>query len=195
MRTLVLASTSPYRHQLLQQLQLPFIACAPKYKETIDQTIAPELVVKHLAQGKAQSLAKDYPEALIIGSDQVFVDARGRVLGKPRTPERAVEQLRMMSGNTHTFYTGLVVIDSVSGETLSDFSAFSVTLRDLSDEEIRAYVGLENPVDCAGSFKIEGLGISLMEKMEGEDYTSLIGLPLIKLNGMLRYFGVNALLD
>lgn len=193
MRSLVLASTSPYRKQLLQQLQLPFITASPIFEEEIDQQVAPELVVKHLALHKAESLRRHFPDSLIIGSDQVFVDARRRILSKPEDLEKALDQLRGMAGRSHIFYTGVAVLDARTGEVKTDFSTFSVTLRNLSEEEICSYLERESPLDCAGSFKIEGLGIALMEKMEGDDYTSLIGLPLIKLTGLLRQFGVNPL--
>jgi septum formation protein len=193
MREIVLASTSPYRRQLLQQLQLPFVAAAPRYEEAIEQEVAPGLLVKHLAAGKAESLAPFHPDALIIGSDQVFVDPRNRILGKPGDAEKAEEQLRAMAGKTHTFFTGVAVHDSLSGETITDFATYTVTLRHLDHEQIRSYVERENPVDCAGSFKIEGLGIALMDEMGGEDYTSLIGLPLIKLVRILEQFGIKIL--
>lgn len=193
MRTLVLASTSPYRMQLMRQLELTFQVAAPQYQEVLDQEIAPELFVKHQALHKALSLRKRYPDALIIGSDQVFVDARQRMLGKPGSVDGAVAQLMEMRGRRHTFYTGIAVLDSGSGEHLSEFEPFSVTLRKLSQDQIRHYVEREDPVDCAGSFRIEGLGIALMEKMEGNDYTALIGLPLIRLVDMLGHFGVDIL--
>lgn len=194
MKTLVLASTSPYRRRLLKQLGIPFLTAAPQCREEIQPGIAPELLVKHLAMQKAQSLADRYEDALIIGSDQVFVDSRNRVLGKPGSTQKAFEQLKSMSGRSHTFFTGLCLLDSATGESQVDYSTFSVTLRKLSDDEIRSYVRREDPVDCAGSFKIEGLGIALMETMRGEDYTGLIGLPLIKLCGMLREAGIEPLL-
>ena len=190
MRTIVLASTSPYRLQLLRQLGVPFQVAAPAFEETIAQGVAPELLVKHLACQKALSLRERHPEALIIGADQVFIDPRQRILGKPGTPDRACEQLREMAGKSHTFFTGVSVLDAVTGESITDFATYTVKLRPLSDAQIRRYVELENPVDCAGSFKIEGLGVALMERMEGDDYTTLIGLPLIKLTGMLERFGV-----
>jgi septum formation protein len=193
MRNLILASTSPYRRELLGQLGLHFDAVTPLYTENIDQRIAPELLVKHLSYGKAESLRRNYPDALIIGSDQVFVDLRGRILGKPGSRAAAIKQLQAMSGLSHTFYTGVTVFDAQSGESISDFSAFTVTLRTLTDEQIVSYLDRDRPFNCAGSFKIEGLGIALMEKMEGEDYTSLIGLPLIKLTSLLGQFGVNVL--
>ena len=194
MRSVVLASTSPYRKQLLQQLQIPFVSASPVYQEEIDQEVAPELLVRHLAFHKAESLRRHFPQSLIIGADQVFVDQRRRILGKPGDFAAAAEQLRAMAGRSHTFYTGLAVLDAESGESQVDFVTFAVTLRALTEEEIVSYLRRETPYDCAGSFKIEGLGIALMEKMAGEDYTSLIGLPLIKLSEILRRFGVNVLL-
>jgi len=193
MRQLVLASTSPYRAQLLRQLRYPFLIAAPHFEERIDPSVAPELLVRHLALGKAESLRETFPDALVIGSDQVFVDQRGRSLGKPGNAEAAEAQLRQMAGRTHTFYTGLALVDNRDGNCQSDFEAFSVTLRKLTDAQIANYVRRESPIHCAGSFMIEGLGIALMEKMEGDDYNSLIGLPLIKLVTMLEQFGVKIL--
>lgn len=193
MRQLVLASTSPYRRQLLGQLQVPFVAAAPDYEETIDTSLAPELLVRHLALGKAQSLVTAYPDALIIGSDQVFADQRGRAIGKPGDFKTAFSQLKQMAGRTHTFYTGLALVDSRNGQILSDCADYSVTFRPLSEQQIRSYLQREQPYDCAGAFKIEGLGIALMAKMAGDDYNALIGLPLIKLVGMLQQSGVDIL--
>ena len=193
MRTLVLASTSPYRLQLLRQLGLSFHVAAPLFKEQLDQSVAPELLVRHQALHKAKSLAERYPDALIIGADQVFVDARHRILGKPGSSEQAIAQLLDMQGKTHTFYTGVAVFDSASGSHFATCETFTVTMRALSEAQIRSYVERDNPLDCAGSFKIEGLGIALMEQMEGRDYTALIGLPLIRLVDILKQFGVDVL--
>jgi len=192
MRKLVLASTSPYRRELLERLGLPFEAAAPRFDEQIDQGTDPEELVRNLALGKALSLAADFPGAVIIGSDQVFV-AAGEIIGKPGTTEKAFEQLRRMSGASHTFYTGLAVIDTVSGKSLTSCVPFTVTLRQLADDEIRNYIRREKPLNCAGSFMIEGLGIALMEKLEGTDFTALIGLPLIQLITLLRQVGINPL--
>ncbi len=193
MRKIILASTSPYRAQLLEQLQLPFEAADPDYVEDMDPSVAPALLVRHLAIGKAQSLVEKFPDALIIGSDQVFVDQRERPMGKPGNMQRATQQLRQMSGMTHTFYTGLAVVDSLTGEVQADHDSFSVTLRSLNDAQIQSYLLREQPFDCAGSFKVEGLGIALMEQMAGNDYNSLIGMPLIKLVTMLEHFRVSVL--
>ncbi|PLX98784.1 MAG: septum formation protein Maf [Desulfuromonas sp.] len=193
MRKIVLASTSPYRKQLLQQLGLPFVTAAPEFTEVLDPQVAPSLLVRHLALGKAQSLAGKYPDALIIGSDQIFVDQRKRPVGKPGDKHRAFLQLQQMAGRTHCFYTGLALYDSRNETSQSDYATYSVTFRQLSDEQIDDYLEREQPYDCAGSFKIEGLGIALMEKMEGEDYNALIGLPLIKLVTMLGEAGVRVI--
>ncbi|HOP39737.1 MAG TPA: Maf family protein [Geobacteraceae bacterium] len=192
MKSIVLASTSPYRRELLEKLGLPFRTVSPRFDERIEQGDAPEEQVQRLALGKALSLREDFPDAVIIGSDQVFVVA-DEIVGKPGTAERAFEQLKRMSGGCHTFYTGLAVADAATGETLTACVPFTVTLRDLTDDEIRNYISRERPLNCAGSFMIEGLGIALMEKLEGEDFTALIGLPLIRLVAMLRRFGVNPL--
>jgi len=192
MKKLVLASTSPYRRELMERLGLPFEAAAPRFDEQIEQGIAPEDLVQSLALGKALSLTDDFPDSVIIGSDQVFV-AAGKIVGKPGTAEKAFAQLKSMSGASHTFYTGLAVVDSASGTNLTSCVPFTVTLRSLADDEIRNYIRRENPLNCAGSFMIEGLGIALMEKLEGTDFTSLIGLPLIQLITLLRQLGINPL--
>jgi septum formation protein len=193
MRRIILASSSPYRQQLLRQLQLSFLTAAPNFIEDIDPNVAPALLVRHLALGKAQSLIEVHPDALIIGSDQLFVDQRGRPVGKGGTMEKAFQQLRQMAGKTHCFYTGLALLDSRTGTVQTDYATFSVTFRALSDDQIYNYLQREKPFDCAGSFKIEGLGIALIEKMAGEDYNALIGLPLIKLVSMLEIAGIKVL--
>ncbi len=193
MRKIILASTSPYRQQLLHQLCLPFTTAAPDFVEETDQSVAPALLVRHLALGKAQSLAERFPDALIIGSDQLFVDQRGRSVGKAGNIEVAFQQLKQMVDRTHCFYTGLALLDSRSGIVQTDYATFSVTFRKLSDDQIYNYLQREKPFDCAGSFKIEGLGIALIEKMAGDDYNALIGLPLIKLVSMLEIAGIRVL--
>lgn len=192
MRTLVLASTSPFRRELLERLGLPFTTAAPPFEERLDQDADAAGLAGSMALGKALSLADDFPDALIIGSDQVLV-TDGEIIGKPGSVERAREQLRSMSGASHTFHTGLAVVDTASGETHVATVPFTVTLRELTDREIDNYIRLDDPLGCAGSFKIEGLGIALMEKLEGDDFTALIGLPLIELVSMLRRLGVNPL--
>ena len=193
MRNLVLASTSPYRMQLMRQLGLPFQVAAPLFDEQLDQSVSPELLVRHHALHKAKSLAGRYPDALIIGADQVFVDDRHRIVGKPGDVEQAVAQLLSMQGKSHVFYTGVAVFDSASGSHFATCETFTVTLRPLTEAQVRNYIARENPVDCAGSFKIEGLGIALMEKLDGRDHTSLIGLPLIRLVEILKQFDLDVL--
>jgi septum formation protein len=192
MRQIVLASTSPYRRELLERLGMPFTVAEPLFDERIEQDVEPAELVRKFALGKALSLAATFPDALIIGSDQVFVVA-GEIVGKPVTPEKAFEQLRRMSGATHTFFTGLAAVDTATGENRTSCVHFTVTLRHLTDDEIRNYIRRENPLNCAGSFMIEGLGIALMERLEGADFTSLIGLPLIELVTILRTLGINPL--
>lgn len=192
MRRIVLASTSPFRRELMERLGMPFETAEPLFEEIVEPGEEPAELVKRLALGKALSLAPAYPDALIIGSDQVFV-AGGEIVGKPGSVERARQQLRMMSGGTHTFHTGLAVVDTASGVTHAVAVPFTVTLRELTDGEIDEYVRRDDPLCCAGSFKIEGLGIALMERLEGDDFTALIGLPLIALVSMLRKLAVNPL--
>jgi MAF protein len=192
MTPLVLASTSPFRQALLNKLGFPFITAAPNCDETpLPHESAPQLV-QRLALAKAQALAAHYPESWIIGSDQVCV-LNGEITGKPHTVENACQQLAAASGNAITFYTGLALIHPQSGQQSVICDPFTVHFRQLSDEEIRGYVEKEQPLQCAGSFKSEGLGICLFERLEGRDPNTLIGLPLIALNEMLRAVGINAL--
>lgn len=187
---LVLASTSPYRRELLSRLLLPFEAVAPDYDEGEGgPASAPEIALTH-ALGKARSLKSRFPGRVIIGSDQA-AEVDGEILGKPGSVENAFRQLAFMSGKTVAFHTGLAVIHT--GGELAACETFKVTLKTLTLAEIESYVVAEMPVDCAGSFKIEGLGIALMEKLSGDDYTSLIGLPLIRLAEMLGKAGVDVL--
>lgn len=187
MKPLLLASTSPYRRELLQRLGLPFDAAAPAYEETAPPGLLPEEVARLHALGKAQSLAAAHPGRIVIGSDQV-AELDGEVLGKPGTVEAAVAQLERMSGRLVRFHTGLAVVKGEQKIVVCE--PFAVRLRRVTQEEIRAYVAREKPLGCAGSFMIEGLGIALMEGMEGRDYTALIGLPLIALTELLARFGV-----
>lgn len=190
MNPLILASTSPYRRELLSRLLLPFEAVAPDYDEGAARgATAPEIAMEH-ALGKARSIAGRFPGRIIIGSDQT-AEVGGEVLGKPGTVENAFRQLAAMSGRTVVFHTGLAVLSGGVERTACE--RFAVTLRKLSLAEIESYVLAEMPVDCAGAFKIEGLGIALMERLSGEDYTSLIGLPLIRLTSLLKDSGVDVL--
>ncbi len=190
MLALVLASGSPYRRDLLSRLRLPFSYQAPNIDETRREDEAAEALVRRLARTKAEALSHAYPNHLIIGSDQVAVLGQ-EILGKPLTVERAREQLRAASGKSVTFYTGLALLNSKNGECQLDCIPFTVHFRSLSDAQIDRYLHSDNPLDCAGSFKAESLGISLFRSTEGPDATSLVGLPLIRLVDMLHHAGIS----
>ncbi|WP_193132081.1 Maf family protein [Enterobacter hormaechei] len=185
MPNLVLASTSPYRRMLLEKLGIPFECAAPEVDETPQPGESPRHLVTRLAKEKAQSLAVRYPAHLIIGSDQVCV-LDGEITGKPHTEENACQQLLRARGSIVTFYTGLALYNSASGHLQTECEPFDVHFRHLSEQEIMDYVRRERPLDCAGSFKSEGLGIALFDKMDGRDPNTLVGLPLIALCQMLR---------
>lgn len=191
-RTLVLASTSPYRRALLERLGYPFITANPGLEEVPEEGESAAGMVTRLAEAKARALASRYPGAVIVGSDQMAV-LDGVALGKPGTRERAERQLREASGRRVDFLTGLCVLDAASGAAATVCEPYSVHFRTLSEAEISSYVRREQPYDCAGSFKSEGLGIALFERMEGGDPTALIGLPLIRLTHLLRRFGIDVL--
>ncbi|EMY7926916.1 Maf family protein [Klebsiella aerogenes] len=194
MSNLLLASTSPWRRMLLEKLSLPFECAAPEVNETPLPGESARQLVTRLAQAKAQTLASRFPQHLIIGSDQVCV-LDGDITGKPHTEENAYRQLRKASGTIVTFYTGLALYNSANGHLQTECEPFDVHFRHLSDQEIEAYIRKENPLQCAGSFKSEGLGITLFERLEGRDPNSLVGLPLIALCQMLRREGFNPLLS
>ena len=187
--TIVLGSTSPYRSVLLRRLGLPFETAAPAVDETAYPGEPPAALVQRLSERKARAVAERAADALIIGSDQVAV-LDGAVLGKPGTRENAVRQLTVASGRSVRFLTGLCVLDSASDVVEVDVVPFDVRFRVLTKEQIERYVNAESPLDCAGSFKSEGLGIALFERMEGDDPTALMGLPLIRLVRMLSRFGI-----
>ncbi|SDL13071.1 MAF protein [Pseudomonas delhiensis] len=189
MRPLILASSSPYRRELLQRLRLPFECASPDIDESPLPDESAEQLVRRLAEAKARTLAARFPQHLIIGSDQAAVQGQA-ILGKPHTLERAVEQLKASSGNSVSFLTGLALLDSASGRCQVDCIPFRVHFRELDEARIRRYLEAERPFDCAGSFKAEGLGVSLFRATEGEDGTSLVGLPLIRLVDMLLAEGV-----
>ncbi|WP_058913975.1 Maf family protein [Entomohabitans teleogrylli] len=193
MTPIVLASTSPFRRALLEKLGIPFICAIPDADETPREGETARQLVTRLAREKAQSLRVQYPSHLIIGSDQVCV-LGNNITGKPHTERNAVAQLRQARGNRVTFYTGLALFNSSNGQLQSECEPFDVHFRHLSDEEIDHYVRREQPLWCAGSFKSEGLGITLFERLEGRDPNTLVGLPLIALCAMLRNEGVNPLL-
>ena len=192
MPQLILASTSPWRRALLEKLAIPFECAAPEVDETPLPGEAPRHLVSRLAQQKAQSLAHRYPAHLIIGSDQICV-LDGEITGKPLTEENARQQLLKARGNIVTFYTGLALYNSATGHLQTEVEPFDVHFRHLSEAEIDDYLRKERPLHCAGSFKSEGLGIALVERLEGRDPNTLIGLPLIALCQMLRREEMNPL--
>lgn len=185
MPNLVLASTSPYRRMLLEKLGIPFECAAPEVDETPQPGESPRHLVMRLAKEKAQSLAARYPAHLIIGSDQVCV-LDGEITGKPHTEENACQQLLGARGTIVTFYTGLALYNSATGHLQTECEPFDLHFRHLSEQEIVDYVRRERPLNCAGSFKSEGLGIALFDKLDGRDPNTLVGLPLIALCQMLR---------
>jgi septum formation protein len=188
-RALVLASTSPYRRALLQRLGLPFVAVAPLADEAPLPGEAPAATALRLAEHKARSVAASHPGALIIGSDQV-ADCDGEPVGKPGSHERAVAQLARLSGRTIVFHTGLALLDARTGHCQAALVDVRSTFRRLRPAEIDAYLRREQPYDCAGSVKSEALGIALFQRIESDDPTALVGLPLIRLTDMLLAAGV-----
>ncbi|MBS7806629.1 Maf family nucleotide pyrophosphatase [Variovorax sp. PCZ-1] len=191
-RSLVLGSTSRYRRELLSRLNVPFEVAAPDVDETPSAGEAPSALAQRLALAKAQAVAAKFPKAVVIGSDQV-ADLNGQPLGKPGSHERAVAQLRQMRGQTVIFQTALAVLCLETGFVQQDIAAVRVVFRDLSDQEIENYLRTEQPYDCAGSAKSEGLGIALIERIDNDDPTALIGLPLIRTARMIRAAGVKLL--
>ncbi|MBL8519633.1 MAG: septum formation protein Maf [Betaproteobacteria bacterium] len=192
LRKIVLASTSRYRADLLDRLGMPYNVASPATVETPNADEHPRDLALRLSAAKANSVASQFPDALIIGSDQV-ADCNGLTLGKPGSRERAIEQLQRMSGSQVTFHSGIALLDTRTATIQSASIPTSVTFRILAGDEIEAYVDREPAFDCAGSAKIEGLGIALMQSVRSEDPTALIGLPLIALTRMLGDFGVRVL--
>ena len=188
-RPLILGSTSRYRRELLLRLQLPFEAIAPEVDETPAEGEAPQALAQRLALAKARDVAARHPDAVVIGSDQV-ADLHGEPLGKPGTHEKAVDQLRRMRGQTVIFQTALAVVCQATQFQQTDLAAVEVRFRDLSDAEIERYLRAEQPYDCAGSAKSEGLGIALLDAIQSDDPTALIGLPLIRTARLLRAAGL-----
>jgi len=187
---IILASTSPYRRALLEQLQLPFSCANPEVDEALIEGESARQTALRLAQLKAQAIALHHPMSVVIGSDQL-ASCEGRILGKPGSHTKAFEQLKFMSGKALTFHTGLCVLQGGERHTLVE--DFKVHMRELTDQQIDCYLHREQPYDCAGSFKVEGLGISLFERLEGKDPNALIGLPLISLISILNTLGCGPL--
>lgn len=191
-RLLVLGSTSRYRRELLARLRIPFHVAAPEVDETPRPGESPRDLACRLALAKAQAVASEFPHAVVVGSDQV-ADLNGEPLGKPGTHDRAVAQLRRMRGRTVVFQTAVAVVCAATGFVMQDLAPVRVRFRDLSDAEIEAYLQAEQPYDCAGSAKSEGLGIALLAAIDSDDPTALVGLPLIRTCHMIRAAGVKVL--
>ena len=191
-RALVLGSTSPYRRELLTRLRIPFTVTSPEVDETPQAGESPRNLALRLALAKAQAVAVLHPEAVVIGSDQV-ADLDGQPLGKPGEHAKAVAQLQSMRGQVVIFQTAVSVVCLANGFEDTQLAAVKVKFRDLSDAEIEAYLRAEEPYDCAGSAKSEGLGIALLESIDNDDPTALVGLPLIRTCQMIRAAGVRIL--
>ncbi len=191
-RTLILGSSSRYRKELLSRLKIPFEVAAPEVDETPLSNETPRDLALRLALAKARAVASQNPEAVVIGSDQV-ADLDGLPLGKPGNHANAVKQLQRMRGKTVIFQTALSVVCLATGFEQTDLAAVKVTFRDLTDAEIEAYLIAEEPYDCAGSAKSEGLGIALLAAIDNDDPTALVGLPLIRTCHMLSAAGVKLL--
>lgn len=186
---LILASTSPYRQELLARLGLKFRAVAPRFEETHEHNGDPGALALELARGKAMSVASDFPNAILIGCDQV-VWFEGRVLGKPGSRARAFAELRALRGHTHEFYMGLFLYHTEKNVAQEFVVQGSAKLRaDLSEAELQRYIEIDNPIDCAGSAKTEGVGLMLFERLDCEDWTAIVGLPIIALTTGLRNWG------
>jgi septum formation protein len=193
-RSLVLGSTSRYRRELLERLHIPFEVAAPDVDETPQPGEAPRALAERLALAKARAVAVAFPGAVVIGSDQV-ADLEGEPLGKPGSHEKAVAQLRRMRGRTVVFQTAVAVVCIESGYEAQSLAAVNVKFRDLSDDEIEHYLRIEQPYDCAGSAKSEGLGIALLESIDNDDPTALVGLPLIRTCRLIQAAGVKLLTE
>jgi septum formation protein len=189
---LILGSTSRYRRELLARLRVPFDVVSPDVDETPLAGESPQVLATRLALAKAQAVAALHPHAVVIGSDQV-ADLNGEPLGKPGTHERAVQQLQRMRGQTVVFQTAVSVVCQASGFEQTELAQIKVRFRDLSDADIEAYLRVEEPYDCAGSAKSEGLGIALLDAIDNDDPTALIGLPMIRTARMLRAAGIDLL--
>ncbi len=186
---IILASSSPFRKQLLDRLQLNYDTCSPDIDETIGADEAATSYVCRLARSKAEYAARAYPDAIVIGSDQCAL-LDGQILGKPGSHKNALQQLRAARGKTVIFHTGVCVINSSTGFSEVEDVLFEVEFRILSDRQLEHYLQVEQPYQCAGSFKSEGYGACLFKRMRGDDPTALIGLPLLKLTGMLENAGI-----
>ncbi|WP_417347727.1 Maf family protein [Ferrimonas sp.] len=191
-KPLILGSTSPFRREILEKLNLPFSCEKPEVDETpLDNETAYQLVMR-LAEAKARAAGTQHKDAWVIGSDQVAV-IDDEILGKPGNHDKAIEQLTAASGKKVTFYTSLCLLNTDTGESQVDVETFKVYFRTLNHKQIDAYLKAEQPYNCAGSFKSEGLGIALFDRLSGRDPNTLMGLPLIRLTEMLQAEGFDVL--
>ena len=191
-RKLILGSTSPYRRELLERLRIPFDVAAPAVDETPQDAETPKQLACRLAMAKARAVAAQFPASVVIGSDQV-ADLDGQSLGKPGNHARAVAQLQLMRGKTVIFQTAVAVVCQDSKFAQMDLAQVKVKFRDLTDAEIETYLLAETPYDCAGSAKSEGLGIALLESIDNDDPTALVGLPMIRTCRMIQAAGIKLL--
>lgn len=191
-RKLILGSTSPYRRELLQRLRIRFEIAAPDVDETAQPLETPKQLACRLAMAKARVIAARFPNCVVIGSDQV-ADLNGQALGKPGDHTRATAQLQRMRGKTVVFQTAVAVVCLETGFAQMDLAQVKVKFRELSNAEIETYLRAETPYDCAGSAKSEGLGIALLESIDNDDPTALVGLPLIRTCRMIQAAGVRVL--
>ncbi len=189
---LILASTSRYRRELLERLRLPFDVRAPGVDESARPGEAPDALARRLALAKARAVAREHPQAIVIGSDQV-AELDGQAIGKPGTHDRAVEQLRRMSGRTVVFQTAVAVVCEATGFAADALAPVTVRFRRLDDATIQEYLRIEQPYDCAGSARSEGLGVALLDAIESDDPSALVGLPLIRTCALLRQAGLDPL--
>ena len=191
MRQIVLASTSKYRRELLARLGLPFETCSPGVDEDPwkSRGLPPEELVRTLSREKARALASRFPDALILGSDQA-AEVDGEILGKPGTEAAAVAQILRLSGREHRLLTAVALLDARDGSMEDALDVHRIRLRSLSEADAQAYVRRDQPLDCAGSYKVESLGIALMERVSGDDFTAVIGLPLTSVVRLLERRGV-----
>lgn len=188
MKPLILASTSPYRKALLNDLGIPFQAVAPPFEEENTQQLAPRKMAEAFARGKAQSLAEQFPQALILGSDQV--PALGdEILRKPESPSEAVEQLMKLSGQTHQLITAVALLDASTGVFYEETVVHSMEMRTLTRSHAEFYVEKDQPTGCAGGYRIEGTGTALFRSMAGKDHTGIIGLPISTVGNLVEAAG------
>lgn len=191
MRKIILASTSPRRKKLLSRIGLPFEVQASDYEEDMKLDLTPKELVKHLSKGKAEAVAKNYEDAIVIGADSIVVH-KNEVFGKPTSTAEAKEMLKKLSGTVHSVITGFTIIDTKTNKSVSQAIEAKIYFREVTEEEMDAYIKTGEPMDKAGAYAVQGLGAIFVEKIEG-DFTGVIGLPLFALAKELKNFGAEVL--